>query len=145
MALPNNLLSAIREVCSEQSLDASEVIRATKELVGDDVCIDFSVWSGPGFGQETLKLDVYVLGNECLYNYSALVDTSAGSCVFLDTVGQIALARVEDERSPHVLIMSYGENSGRMFGLEDDRDKLEGIRRNIIAQSLIARKTRRLT
>ena len=145
MTLPDILDSAIREVCDEQSLNADDVMRAIQALVGDDTYVDFSVWSGPGFGQENLKLDVYVLGNDCLYNYSVQADLSAGSTVLLDAVSQVGLSKVEDERSPYVLLVIYGNNSGRLFGREADRDRMEVFSRNIIDRCLIVRNSRRPT
>lgn len=134
MTLPETLVRRLRDACGT-TIDASETIKAVAALLGDSECRDFMVWTGPGYGEEDLLLDVYALSDDGLYNYwlrsSGLVQAS---CSFWDTIASVGLSKVDDERSPLILAFAIvGQDvSGRIYGKEEDRDRLVAVLREII-------------
>ena len=138
MGLPADLVQEIEDVCSTQQIESREPIRAVHALIGEDTVLDHAVWGGPGYSQENLVLDVYVLGSWGLYNYAVHRDkgetAGTGGCTFLDELGHVSIMKVPYPRSPHVLAMVRGSlTTGLLFGGEDDLSRLEHFRQNLIA------------
>lgn len=131
MTIPKNLKEQIHHACEEQELDVGRVAINVERLVADDTCLDYTVWIGSGLGQEELLLDIWVLGGRGLYNYSEFKSLSGSSVMFLDTISNIAIVELEDETSPLVLLFGKEAEAGRVFGKADDREHLEGFRRNV--------------
>lgn len=133
MALPTELVNEIRQVCLSQALDAVESIRALETLVGNDACQAYAVWGGPGYDQENVKLDVYLLGSLALYSYTVLDggDVHRG-CTFLDALSDMTLQDVTDSRSPHILAFWTHEERGRIFGGPQDLRRLEKLMNAIV-------------
>jgi hypothetical protein len=132
--LPIALVDEIRAVSSAQSVDADEAIRALSVLLADDECFAYTVWGGPGYGQESVRLDVYVVGKFALYNYTVLEENkTTRSCLFWDAVSQVSLLDVTDSRSPHILAVwtNQGERS-RVFGAPQDLRRLENLQHSIV-------------
>lgn len=144
MALPGELLQQIREAAASQGIDAAAAIHSITTLVGDSVCVDYSVWAGPGWRQEGLQPDVYVVGEACLYNYLVSTSGSASGVVFLDRVQAVSLLDVQDPRSPYVLA-HYSDNPespGMIFGGPDDRSRLERVQQNLVNACWHAKRSR---
>lgn len=135
MPAPAALIDEVRMISAAQEVDADEAMRALGVLLDDDECISYRVWGGPGFGQETVLIDVYVLGEFALYNYSVFKEYKQESCIFLDTIETIALVTVDHPRSPYVLIIlaSAPEERCRIFGGAGDLQRLEAFRSEIIS------------
>ena len=97
--------------------------------------LDHAVWSGPGYNQENLLLDIYILSNRIVYNYAVTKDStiSNGGCTFLEEIEYVSISKVSDTRSPYVLAILQGSNRGYLFGGTVDQYRLERFRRNLIA------------
>ncbi len=141
MALPIELVQQIREAGKGQGIDAEAAIEEITALVGDGGCLEFSVWAGPGWHQDKLRFDVYVLGGSCLYNYSLLESASQRAAIFLDSIHAVTLLHVQDVRSPYILAYEYGgsRNPGTIFGGPDDVGRLEQFQHKIINACTAAR------
>ncbi len=131
--LPTELVDEIRQICFSQEVDADESVRGVESLVGVDACQAYSVWGGPAYGNESVKLDVYVVGTLALYNYTA-IDGGAVQrhSVFLDALSNISLHDVTDARSPHILAFWTHEEVGRIFGGPQDLHRLEKLMKAIV-------------
>lgn len=131
--MPTKLVDEIRAVCLSQEVDAEESVRGVNTLVGTDACHAYSVWGGPGYGMENIKLDVYVVGNLALYNYTA---NDGGAVqrhsIFLDALSMINIQDVTDVRSPYILAFWTHEEKGRIFGGPQDRQRLENLMNAIV-------------
>jgi len=134
MTLPGELLQQIREAEANQGIDAAAAIHSITTLLGDNICVDYSVWAGPGWRQEILRLDVYVVGEFCLYNYAVFTSGSASAVVFLDRVQSVTLLHIQDPVSPYVLAYHIDdvERQGMIFGGPDDRSRLERVQQNLV-------------
>lgn len=135
MALPGELVQQIQEAAASQEIDAAAAIRSIAALVGDSVCVDYSVWAGPGWHDEELRFDVYVFGELCLYNYAVFTSGSASAAIFLDRIESITMLHVPDARSPYVLAYTgySSEKPGTIFGGPDDRGRLERLQQNLVS------------
>lgn len=144
MALPGELLQQIRDAEASQGIDAAAAIHSIATLVGDNVCVDYSVWTGPGWRQEILRLDVYVVGESCLYNYSVFATGSASCVVFLDRIQAVTLLHIQDPISPYVLAYHIDdvEGQGMIFGGPDDRSRLERVQQNLVNACWRAKRSR---
>lgn len=144
MPVPAKLIEEIRKVgVTQENVDIDEAVRSIGVLVGIDECVSFRVWGGPGFGQEDVLLDVYVLGKLALYNYTLLKTLVQGSCSFLDTMSCVSIVTVPDARSPYVLLItSTGTAMSRVFGGSEDLQSLERFRADIISGRMMNRENR---
>ena len=141
--LPQGLINRITEIGNAQRVDVAETIRSVTALIGDDECVSYRVWGGAGFGQENVLVDVYVLGRRAFYCYTVLTTHVQGSCHFLDSIPELAMAQVADERSPYLLLVfSQREEPTTIFGSSEDLKGLEQFRANIIAQRMRNRESR---
>jgi len=106
-------------------------------LTDGDSATDYLVWAGGGFGQDHLALDVYILGNLHLYNYTVFAAAgqplrSSQSINFLDAITGVQLVHVADDRSPYLLVLRMEEEIARAFGGADDQERLQQFQRNLI-------------
>lgn len=132
MALSQEFIQKLRIACGA-TLEAGEVLRSIESLVGDEECSAFRIWNGPGFGQSTVLLDVYLLGKARLYNYTSHSNgTVASSCSFLDDVSHVGIQKVDDSNSPYVLTMWSSHEKSRIFASENDLEDLEKFRSRLI-------------
>ena len=138
MALPIELVQQIREASKGQGIDAEAAIEDMTALVGDGGCLEFSVWAGPGWRQDELQLDVYVLGGSCLYNYAVHESASQGAVIFLDSIHAVTLLHVQDVRCPYVLAYEYGgsRTPGTIFGGPDDVGRLKRLQQKVTSACL---------
>lgn len=138
MNLPSTLIDEIRKVGIAQKVDVDEAIRSVSVLVGADECISYRVWGGPGFGQEEVLLDIYVLGGNALYCYTVLTTHVVGTCHFLDQISSVGIVSVPDSRSPYILVMRSASSTehSRVFGNSEDLPNLERFRAAIILERL---------
>lgn len=132
--LPADLIDAIRAASSAQDVDADEAVRAVTVLLAGEDCLGYTVWGGPGYSDDDLKLDVYVLSSRALYNYTKYADGhSVRLVLFLDGITSLGLVDVDDPRSPHVLVIETSEERGRVFGSQSDLRQLEEFQHKIVA------------
>jgi hypothetical protein len=136
VGLPDDLISEINAACAAQNFDAYPVIQDVSSLTEGGNVVDYLVWAGRGYGQEDLRLDVYVLGDVLLYNYSLFskdqpVQSSQG-VNFLDALEGVSLVRVADEQSPYLLVFRMEGEVARAFGGAKDRERLQRFQRNMM-------------
>jgi hypothetical protein len=144
MALPGELLQQIREAEASQGIDAAAAIHSITTLVGDSECVDYSVWTGRVWRPEIPRLDVYVVGVSCLYNYAVFTTRSTSAVVFLDRIQSVALLHTQDPIRPYVLAYHTDdvERQGRIFGGPDDRSRLERVQQNLVNACWRAKRSR---
>jgi hypothetical protein len=143
MTLPGDLVQQIKLACESQGLDPEAAVASVDQLIWEDACLQFSVWAGPAWSQETLSLDVYVLGEKGLYNYAMFSSdpvTAVASVTLLDEFTTVSLATIADPRTPYMLTFQSGEQVARVFGGNNDLDQLERFRRAALGGIIEARK-----
>lgn len=144
MSLPANLIEEIRKVGAAQEVDVDEAIRSVSALVGADECVSYRIWGGPGFGQEEVLLDVYVLSKHALYCHTVYKTRSQSSCQFLDAIASVLVTAVSHPRSSYILAVFVGSEveASRMFGGPGDLHSLEVFQGQIISERLRNRENR---
>jgi hypothetical protein len=135
--LKERLAEDVRLASAALAVNAEEAIRAITALTGEDEYRDYTVWSGPGYGQESLRLDVYIVGAVALYNYSDLgTQGTVTSWVALDGIHTAAIVTLPDSRSPLALVLYAERELARIFGRNEDMKQLEELRSNILKARL---------
>lgn len=132
--MPPEIRAEVTKACKRQELDADQTIAEIADLVSDDVYLDYAVWSGPGFDDPDLLIDVWVVGRAGLYVYSARPDNEGTAQVFWEDFTVLSLVHFKNqEQSPFVLFLGGGANldTGKVYGTLDDRDRLMRFRRNV--------------
>jgi hypothetical protein len=129
MAMPPELAAKILAACEAQGVEASEVLNATAALLASDDCAAYLVWTGPGFGQELVLVDVNIAGTNCLYNvtvHGPLPANITAGAIYLDSATSIQLSHIPDERSPYVVAVWSGRHEiMRIFGGKNELGFLE--------------------
>ena len=141
--LPNELVQKIHDACKMQGLDHKLTTEAINQMVADDTCVDYWVWSGPapGQGDADLKLDIYVLGGWCLYNYAVKQNSIQATSLFLEGIAAVALVDVVDDRCQYILVFQAGTSVsiGRLYVKKEDLDQCRRFRRSLIQACLRAK------
>lgn len=133
--MPSEIREEVIQACKQHELDADRVVAEIAGLVSDDVYLDYAVWSGPGFDDPNLLIDVWVVGRAGLYVYSARPDNEGIAQVFWEDFTVVSLVHFKNlEQSPLVLYFGGGANveTGKVYGTLDDRDRLVRFRRSVI-------------
>lgn len=133
MPVPEALASEIRATAARFDVDADEFLHSLDVLVGNDPYAAFTVFGGPGYGQPTVKVDVWVLSTDVLYNYCVLTPYPASSSVYLlRWLDHLSFVEVGDANSPYVIFVGKGEHPGSIFGAPGEKLKTELLMKQIL-------------
>lgn len=115
-------------------MDYDETIEAISEVVIGDI-LELSVWEGPGPGYPDLLVDVYILTAKGLFGHEVHQGGRAiTGCTFLDSVSEIALAKINEPLAKYALVISRFEvtQAARIFSNEEGLQGLQAFLRRFI-------------
>lgn len=138
-ALPNGLIVELRAACQTQNLELERVMAQLNRLTAGDAIGDYYVWTGPGVSDPDLILDVFVLGERCMYNYEVTKKHTGESCVFYDCLRTMTLGRMHDQDPPYILLFAEEAGHGaRLYGREEHYERMLRFRDGVIEARLRA-------
>lgn len=123
-SLPAPLTRQIESACRKMGIDSADALEAIPAIMGTDKMLGYSVWTGPGYQQPDVVVDIFVLGKVALYNWTRMANLTASNVTFLDSIDAIQLVSDLEGPSPEALMYTYSDGTGSIFGKKRDHSRL---------------------